>query len=437
MSISTITSTLVFLYLADKQRNANYPRRIINGGIITAVVFLLLGLSCFFLLPSDTVYFIFLLVAMFVSTVGTSYTQNGSYAVVTLYEPVYMQAIMVGQALSGIVPPLCQFLSALSYGSGDADDNNNNATRLDMGTKAADPVPIDTSSSAAQWSSFAYFIAATTLSMTAIALYIISIRKTKTLHEHDEGDYIRYSDEIEGEACPDSNSLDENVAFLDVHRDDASTIKPSRTQSLNDDDVFPELSRRHTHSAALIEDEEALAKGEHHTTVPLSTLFKKLLVPSITVYLVFTVTLAYPVFASRVLSTTYGLPPQLYIPLVFFIWNLGDLLGRIICAYPQYIISTDKVFIMYGVGRLLFIPLFLLFTISKDSNDTLYLLLHLLFGITNGHLCSSAFIRMPHYVGDTEREAGGGFMTLMLSLGLTTGSLFSFVLSAVIDNVSP
>lgn len=450
MTISTITSTLVFLYLADKQRFANYPRRIVYGEIITAVVFLFLALSCFFTLKSDSIYFGYLLFSMFMATIGTSYTQNGSIAVVSLYEPVYTQAVMVGQGLAGIVPPLGSILSALSYQ--DSDGTTADSTSSSESSSEDTPDLPDSTSSSAQWSSFTYFIVATTLALAAIVLYIYSINKVKVLHEPDEGDYLHYQDDddsftedqvnidvIEAQELPGSST--ESTSFLGNR---SPTAKPqqarttvSRTELLSDASEHPRPALRRTQTMpAIVEDEEALLRGEHHTSISLSKLFVKLRIPSLTVFLVFAVTLAYPVFASRVLSNTYGIPAQIYIPIAFFVWNLGDLLGRILCAFPFMIIERDSYFIIYGIGRLLFVPFFLLSAMSKDRSDLTYLLLHLFFGITNGHLCSNAFIQFPNYLDDTEREAGGGFMTLILSFGLTTGSLFSFVLSMLVNSIA-
>lgn len=439
MTISTVTSTLVFLYLADKQRYANYPRRIVYGEIITAVVFLFLALSCFVTLSSDAVYFGFLLFAMFMATVGTSYTQNGSIAVVSLYEPVYTQAVMVGQAFAGIVPPLGSILSALSYETGDG-------TTADSTSTSDSPSELDSSSSWAQWSSFVYFIIATVLSLSAVFLYIFSINKVKVLHEPDEGDYLRYQDElsddqfetadiIESQEEPAASSS-EYTSFLGSPNSKPKNPKSSPPSSPILAGGRPHLQRSQTHPIAIVEDEEALVKGEHHTSVSLTKLSIKLRIPATTVFLVFAVTLAYPVFASTVQSNTFGIPAHIYIPVVFFVWNFGDLIGRVLCAFPFFIIKRDSYFLIYGIGRVLFIPFFLLFTMSKDRSDISYLLLHLLFGITNGHLCSCAFIQFPNYLDDTEREAGGGFMTLILSFGLTTGSLFSFVLSILVNSIS-
>lgn len=438
MSISTITSTLVFLYLADKQRNANYPHRIIYGEVITAVVFLFLALSCFILMPNDSIYFFYLLFSMFVATVGTSYSQNGSFAVVSLYEPVYTQAVMVGQAIAGIVPPLASMLSALSYKSSDGENETSTGGDSDGSSTPKGP---DTTSSIAQWSSFGYFIAATSLALAAIFLYITSINKSRVVHEPDESEYLRYEDY---DAVPVDSEEEETTAFFPKPRDDksrrgsaivaeSSIISPLEgSSSISQENS----SQRQTQPLAMVEDQEAMAKGDHHTSIPLSLLFKKLCVPATTVFLVFSVTLAYPVFASRVLSSTLGLTPQLFIPLVFFVWNFGDLMGRIICGLPGMIVTTDKSMLSYGFGRLIFIPIFILLCMSPKRNDFVYLFIHFLFGLTNGHLCSSAFIQFPKYVDETEREAGGGFMTLTLSLGLTAGSLFSFVLSALVNSVS-
>lgn len=54
----------------------------------------------------------------------------------------------------------------------------------------------------------------------------------------------------------------------------------------------------------------------------------------------FGITLIFPVFASVVESVHPDSPyrffhKNIYIPFIYLIWNLGDLLGRVLCGYPK------------------------------------------------------------------------------------------------------
>ena len=68
------------------------------------------------------------------------------------------------------------------------------------------------------------------------------------------------------------------------------------------------------------------------------------------------------------------------------------------------------------------------------NSDIWYILLQLLFGISNGQLCTSCFMIVGDYCdNDDEKEAAGGFTTVFLSVGLAVGSLLSYLLVLYIN----
>ena len=59
-----------------------------------------------------------------------------------------------------------------------------------------------------------------------------------------------------------------------------------------------------------------------------------------TIFFTFGITLIFPVFASVVESVhtdsqSRFLNKNIYIPFIYLVWNLGDLLGRVLCGYPR------------------------------------------------------------------------------------------------------
>ena len=89
---------------------------------------------------------------------------------------------------------------------------------------------------------------------------------------------------------------------------------------------------------------------------------------------------------------------------------------------------------------MIFIPLFLTCNIHPGKkepfikSDLWYILLQLLFGISNGQLCTSAFMVVGDYCDtDDEKEAAGGFTTVFLSTGLAVGSVLSYLLVLVVS----
>ena len=79
----------------------------------------------------------------------------------------------------------------------------------------------------------------------------------------------------------------------------------------------------------------------------------------------FGITLIFPVFASVVESVhtdsqSRFLNKNIYIPFIYLVWNLGDLLGRVLCGYPRLnmLIKSPKTQLVYALSRLVFIPCF-------------------------------------------------------------------------------
>lgn len=180
-------------------------------------------------------------------------------------------------------------------------------------------------------------------------------------------------------------------------------------------------------------------KSKHH--VKFMTLFEKLRFIALSIFTTFLFTLIFPVFAGRVLSNNEDkgkfFSNEIFIPFIFFIWNLGDLIGRIICSSSKFQINSDSELFIYSILRCLLIPLFFFCNLPNHpktyiDSDIFYILLQLIFGLTNGHCLSLSFMNVSRYVLDQEREAAGAFCNVFLSLGLLAGSLLSYVFVWVI-----
>ncbi|CDO54344.1 hypothetical protein DV113_000412 [Geotrichum candidum] len=425
MIISTVTSTATFILLAFKrtppahktskvtkhtisvtesavnsgedEETVNYENRVILGELLIGAVFIVLAGSCVLFTNSSSGigYFLFLLLAIFSSTLGTSLAQNGSFAIVSLFGPIYTQAIMVGQAIAGILPPIVSMLSIISSLSRDDDKPG---TDEEISGK----------------STFFYFLVASLAALIAFTLFKLVLKTGP--------------EEILTNTEPESSA----VLLHDeaVHSYNSLLAESPTTANVEDDYDY---------------DLEVLPSGRAHEVDPYK-LILKLRVPIFTVFSVFSVTLAYPVFSELVLPVHTGsviFNRNVFIPFAMFVWNLGDLAGRLICGSSKWVVRGDKNFIMYSIGRFAFLPAYLLFTningrltngggaatgLSQWLGDEVFLVIHFLFGFTNGHLGSSAMMASPSYVDPEEREKGGSLMTLALSLGLTVGALFSLAL---------
>lgn len=360
MSITSVSQTGFLFYLADRQSDS-YIKRLYIGESIIGSVFLFLTLSCAADIPA-ALYFWFIQACVLCSSLGASLAQNGALALASDLGSSHVQAVMVGQAVAGVVPPCISFLSALSSSE---PKTSALATAL-------------------------YFLVASTVCLSAGFLF-------KTVYS-GKAIYADYTPVKTHNSRPDN---------LD------NELEPSTSQN----------------SASNIHDHSAVGH------IPLSTLFKRLFAPGFAVFFTFTITLVYPVFASTIDSSS-GYRYNLFVPLVFFVWNWGDLTGRLLCMYDSLVIVRPLALIAYAIGRLAMIPLFLLCNIHGRGyikSDVIYLLLQFFYGVTNGHLASSALMSPPNYVAPHEREAAGGFMTTFLSVGLALGSLLSFGLVKIIE----
>ncbi|SCU96440.1 LAMI_0F06568g1_1 [Lachancea mirantina] len=171
-------------------------------------------------------------------------------------------------------------------------------------------------------------------------------------------------------------------------------------------------------------------------TVPFAVLYSKLKYVVLAIFTAFVVTLTFPVFAANTLVMGLPLHNSQFIPLVFTIWNLGDLYGRSISdhwVFQSTFFTPWKIF-LYSVGRFLLVPIFFFFNINGTSHtsnrvlsDMCYLLLQFIFGVTNGNVVSISFMKVPTLLQtDQERKAAGGFTNIFLSTGLALGSVVSY-----------
>lgn len=177
--------------------------------------------------------------------------------------------------------------------------------------------------------------------------------------------------------------------------------------------------------------------------VSLPTLFHKMHWLAGSIAICFLVTMFFPVFTVKILSVQEPprnrlFDPEVFIPLSFFWWNLGDLIGRTCTmgAFNTRIRRRPLLLFVFGVARLAFLPLYMLCNLHGQGavieSDAFYLLLvQLPFGLSNGWLASNAMMAAAKNVDETEREAAGGFMGLCLVAGLALGSVLSFTAAGI------
>lgn len=405
MSVSTIVSTTFSFYLSQSQRGVDYKQRINIGLFATIAVFLLMAISCvsdLFVRMNDYVFFIYLMVMVFVSATATCLAQNGTMATVNVLGKIYTNAVMVGQAIAGTLPSVVLIASILIVGVKERNPNVN----------IGEDEHVDKN-----FGVFIYYITASLISVASIALLALTgSESSKTLYR-SLNHLIEEGEEVE-RVHDESN--------MGPFSDDEDTIRPINV-------VEPGLLT------------DSLPPAEIH--VPFGVMWAKLKLIVMTIFSDFAVTLVFPVFASIVESVHSDsdhifFHKTIFIPFIYLIWNLGDLIGRLLCGASNsvFLIKSPNHLIIYSLLRFLFVPLFMTCNIHPLSlaplilSDLWYILLQFLFGFSNGQLATSCFMVVgDHCDNDNERRAAGGFTTVFLSTGLAVGSILSYLLVLVIN----
>ncbi|EXJ95378.1 solute carrier family 29 (equilibrative nucleoside transporter), member 4 [Capronia coronata CBS 617.96] len=157
ISVSTVTNLTSMTALTKIQKGASYPKRITASLLINTVVFGILSLSTLVPAPAG-VYFGFLLIAIFCASFSTGLIQNGLFSFASGFgRSEYTQAIMTGQAVAGVLPPLAQIISVVAVPA----------------KKAGDPGSADESPTSA----LVYFLTATAISIISLFAFFYLLRK--------------------------------------------------------------------------------------------------------------------------------------------------------------------------------------------------------------------------------------------------------------------
>ena len=122
LSVSTVANLGSVFILAKLQSGASYSKRIVVSLLINMATFVLLAISTrAFLDISATGYFAFMILMVLATSLAAGYMQNGAFAYAAGFKrSEYMQAIMFGQSIAGVLPPIAQIGSVIS--AGEADD---------------------------------------------------------------------------------------------------------------------------------------------------------------------------------------------------------------------------------------------------------------------------------------------------------------------------
>lgn len=167
-SVSCITNLSSMILLSKMQSNASYPKRIMLSLVLNIIIFALLTVSTsYFLNIASGTYLAFTLLMVFASSVATGLCQNGSFAFAASFgRPEYIQAIMTGQGVAGVLPSIAQIVSVLAV----PEPNRWDDTTPDGGSISSENTT----------SAFIYFLTATGVSaVTLVAVLPLVLKRMR------------------------------------------------------------------------------------------------------------------------------------------------------------------------------------------------------------------------------------------------------------------
>jgi equilibrative nucleoside transporter 1/2/3 len=364
ISVACVTNLGSMLILGQLQAKASYPKRILLALAINIVVFTLLSISTTtFRGVSSPTYLAFTLVMVFSTSCATGLCQNGAFAFASSFgRPEYIQAIMTGQAVAGVLPSVAQILSVLVI---PAPSSSATIAEKEVASKKENNT-----------SAFVYFLTATVISLITLLAVLPLIRKHNRILESRMMESITSIQEAE-QAKRKSVSM--WALYKKLHWLAAGVFVCFAVTMF-----FPVFTQK---IISVIPEDKAPRLFRPSAFIPLGFLVWNLgdLCGRLTTLL--------PV--GRVGRIR---PSFLFI---FAILRAGFI--------PLYFLCNIS-----GKGAVINNDAFYLFIVQYC------------FGLSNGWLSSLCMMGAGQYVDESEREAAGGFMAINLVAGLTTGSLLSF-----------
>ncbi|KAH7469182.1 hypothetical protein PRIC1_014053 [Phytophthora ramorum] len=131
----------------------------------------------------------------------------------------------------------------------------------------------------------------------------------------------------------------------------------------------------------------------------------------------------------------------LFTPFTLILFNTSDFVARLSASWWPPL--GQKKVLLASIARLMFFPLLMLCNLQNKSHevittvifrsDVLAMLFIAACAFSNGLLCTLAFMEYPNLLRkNAEKELGGSVIFFVLSIGLTAGSLMSFVVRAML-----
>ncbi|KAJ1978419.1 hypothetical protein H4R34_003209 [Dimargaris verticillata] len=392
------TTNLLTLAMCIMLQHRFRPRPVIIASLLgSSLMFLLMAILARVSDLRGTPFFGITLIVFTLSAAVTSLSQCAAFALVAYFPPLYIQGLLSGQAVAGVIASLVQLITAVSsmntepaapsalprtYGY---DPYGNPNYPFNYGIPM-EPVPVSVPISrtmvdtqAVEMRAFVYFLIAAIVCALVLGLFILLHRLPFFRH---------FSPAIA--MSTDQKPFTDNLALV---------LKTARSIWL----------------------------------------------------LIVTVTVIFCGTISVFPSLTIAVKPVnfLHIPFVeihFLLFNLGDWTGRWLSMVPLLRFLRERIVFCGALCHLIFIPLLLLCNTSFDAtvhrlipaviqSDVAFFLIILVFGISTGYWGSLTMMTGPQQAVDKGRAST--VLTFFLIFGMALGSVVGFAITALSCNCNP
>ncbi|XP_067010202.2 equilibrative nucleoside transporter 3 isoform X2 [Anabrus simplex] len=200
-------------------------------------------------------------------------------------------------------------------------------------------------------------------------------------------------------------------------------------------------------TSAMPYEPAAVEPSEHAVPRSISyrSILSKMWVYGYAVWMTFFITLSmYPSVTVLVTSVDKGNNKPwnevFFVPVVgYLVFSMCDYLGRVLAGLLQWPRGSAWLVGLLSTLRVVFIPLLLLCNAQPRhhlpimiGSDLYYILIIVLFAISNGYLANITLICVPRVVDSTEQETASSMMAAFLGVGLACGSALSLVMVKVL-----
>ncbi|KAF9312193.1 hypothetical protein BGZ91_006592 [Linnemannia elongata] len=445
------------------QKQAPGTTHIIGSLLLNAAVFLGILVS----IQTDrnidpTNYFFFAMTMLSLSAISTSIVQNGMFGLASKFTGRHVQGVMLGQGLAGAGVAISQIVTQIlspPKGTTYADETFDIQGGHGGGGRR-------NRSEGLEHSAFLFFLFALGYTLFAVLAQALLIRLPiyEFYTEEQPRQPIQF---LAPPTPPSSNSLGQGQDEVYHRRNSTSsavsvatavTITPAMIAETNRRLAEEEAEQRQTervnHYRSTSLGATALATDDSAMQLMQDIYPKKrkhpLVVLYISITLIFALTLSLFPSLTALVESTNTAPDRarvfgdLFVPLHFLIYNLGDWTGRSLPSFALFSPNTTHPtrrqqlrYLLSAFGRCIFIPIFLTanLPIPEDTRllpllirrDEIWFLLVFLFALSNGYLGSLIMMVGPACVLGGENKARAGVkLGFWLTTGLAMGSVASF-----------